>query len=118
MRSFMKIKSSRNRETTHLITDTGKSCPSCKFLTSPVCLLTLFAKIKFSRKFPDLGYTLLPNFIPFNRICNITVKSISRVENSVDPDQMASEKSADLDLHCLKTGFIFLDICSPAKFCS
>ena len=25
---------------------------------------------------------------------------ISRVENSVDPDQLASQKPADLDLHC------------------
>ena len=39
-------------------TDKGKSCPSCDFLTSQVCLLTLFAKIKCLRKFPDLLYTL------------------------------------------------------------
>ena len=25
----------------------------------------------------------------------------SKVENSVEPDQLASEKPADLDLHCL-----------------
>ena len=29
-----------------------------------------------------------------------------RVGNSVDPDQLASEKPADLDLHCFKTGYI------------
>ena len=33
-------------------TDIGKSCSSCEFLASQICLLTLFAKIKFSRKFP------------------------------------------------------------------
>ena len=27
----------------------------------------------------------------------------SRVENSVNPDQLASEKPADLDLHCFQT---------------
>ena len=56
MRSFVKTKSSRNGETTLSITDIGKSCPSHEFLTSHfnLCLLTLFAKIKFSRKFPDL----------------------------------------------------------------
>ena len=26
----------------------------------------------------------------------------SRLENSVDPDQLASEKPADLDLHCFQ----------------
>ena len=26
----------------------------------------------------------------------------TRVENSVDPDQLASEKPADLDLHCFQ----------------
>ena len=37
-----------------LLTDIGKSYPSCEFLTSKICLLTLFAKIKLSRKFPNL----------------------------------------------------------------
>ena len=37
-----------------LFTDIGKSYPSCEFLTSQICLLTLFAKIKLSRKFPNL----------------------------------------------------------------
>ena len=53
----MKIKSSQNGEITLLFTDIGKSCPSFKFLTSKICLLTLFQKIKFSCKFPDLQYT-------------------------------------------------------------
>ena len=51
------MKSSRNREITLLsITDIGKPCPSREILTSLVCLLTLFAKIIFSRKFPDSQY--------------------------------------------------------------
>ena len=32
----------------------------------------------------------------------ISILSTSRVENCVDPDQQASEKPADLDLHCFK----------------
>ena len=54
MRSFVKIKSSRNGEITLSFTDLGKSYHSREFLTSQICLVTLFAKIKFSRKFPDL----------------------------------------------------------------
>ena len=54
MRSFVKIKSrSRNGEIPLSFTDAGKSCPSREFLTRQICLLTLFAKIKFSRKFPN-----------------------------------------------------------------
>ena len=34
--------------------DAGKSCFSRDILTSQVCLLELFAKIKSSRKFPKL----------------------------------------------------------------
>ena len=30
------------------------------------------------------------------------------MENSADPDQLASEKPADLDLHCFKTGYILV----------
>ena len=37
-------------------TDVGKSCPSCEFLTSQMCLLTLLAKIIFSQKFQ--GFTV------------------------------------------------------------
>ena len=48
---FRKIKYSRNGEINMLITDIGKSCPICKFLTLQICLLMLFPKIKFSRKF-------------------------------------------------------------------
>ena len=50
MRSFVKIKSLRNRDITLSFTDISKSCPSRKFLPSQVhvCLLTLLAKIKLS----------------------------------------------------------------------
>ena len=34
-------------------TDVGKSCPSRKFFTWKICLLTLFMKIKFSQNFPN-----------------------------------------------------------------
>ena len=58
MRSLVKIKPSQNGEIILLFTDVGKSCPSCEFLTSQTCLFTLFAKIKFSRKFSNLQYLL------------------------------------------------------------
>ena len=47
-RSFVKIISSPNGKTTLSFTATDKSCPSRKYLTSQICLLMLFAKIKFS----------------------------------------------------------------------
>ena len=59
MRNFVKIESPRNAEMTILFTDIFKSCPSRKFLASQICLLMLFAKIKYSRKFPDLQYDVI-----------------------------------------------------------
>ena len=56
MQSFMKIKSSRNGKITQSFTDAGKSCPIREFLVSQICLLKLFARIKFSQKFLDLQY--------------------------------------------------------------
>ena len=57
-RSFVKIKSSRNGEITLSFTDIGKLCYSCIF-TSQICLITLFAKEKFSQKFPDLQHMFM-----------------------------------------------------------
>ena len=54
MRSCVKIISSRNAENALSVTDIGKSCPICEFFASQICLLTLFARIKFSQNFPDL----------------------------------------------------------------
>ena len=48
MRSFVKIKSTRNDETTLSFTGVGKSCHSLDILMSQLDLLTLFAKIKCS----------------------------------------------------------------------
>ena len=45
MRSFVKIKSSRNGEILLSFTNAGKSCPSCEFLMWQICLLMVFAKI-------------------------------------------------------------------------
>ena len=59
MRSFVTNKPSRIGEITLSFTDIGKSGSSCEFLTPQICLLTIFAKIKFSRKFPNLQYYLL-----------------------------------------------------------
>ena len=53
-RSFAKMKPSRNSKITPSFIDAGKSCPSREFLTLQICILKLFAKIKFSRKFLNL----------------------------------------------------------------
>ena len=51
MRSFVKIKSSRNGEITQSFTYIGKACLSREMVTSQICLLMLFAKIKLSENF-------------------------------------------------------------------
>ena len=59
MRSFVKIKPTRIGDITLLFTDISKSRPCHKFLTSQLCVLTQFAKIKFSRKFQNNSIELL-----------------------------------------------------------
>ena len=54
MRSFVKIKPLPNGKIILSLIDIGKSCLSREFFTSLICLLMLFWKIKFSRKFPNL----------------------------------------------------------------
>ena len=58
-RSFVKTKPLQNGEIHLIFTDEGKSCPSREFLTWQMCLLMLFPKMKCSRKFPNLQYSLL-----------------------------------------------------------
>ena len=58
MRSFVKIKPSRNGKITLSFIDIGKPCLSREFFISLICLLMLFAKIKFSRKFAILHVQL------------------------------------------------------------
>ena len=57
MRSFVKVKSSRIGEITLSFTDISKSCSCQEFPTSQICVLTPFAKIKFSQKIPNLQYS-------------------------------------------------------------
>ena len=57
MRSYAKIKPSQIGEITLSFTDIGKSRLCHEFLTSQICVLKLFAKIKFSRKFSNLQYS-------------------------------------------------------------
>ena len=51
--SFEDIKPSQKHS---VVTDEGKICPRWEFLTWQICLLTVFAEIKFSRKFRNLQY--------------------------------------------------------------
>ena len=59
--SRMKINPSQNGEITFEFIDVGKSCPSCEFLTWQICILTLSAKLKFSRNFSNLSYLFEPH---------------------------------------------------------
>ena len=54
MRSFVKIKPSRNGKITLSFIYIGKSCLNREFFASLMCLLMLYAKIKLSQKFPNL----------------------------------------------------------------
>ena len=73
--SFLKIKPSRNCKITLSFIDIGKSFLSREFVTSLICLLMLhvFAKIKSSRKFPNLQYFILYFQIAFTFGLMITV---------------------------------------------
>ena len=57
MPSFAKIKSTQNGKITLSFTDLGKLGPRRKFLTSQICLLTLFAKNKIFTKIS--GFTVV-----------------------------------------------------------
>ena len=61
--------------------------------------------------FSSLVYSLLPNDNLFKNIFT------SRVENSVDLDQLTSQKTADLDLHCVMKNSVDLDQLASNKIC-
>ena len=61
MRCFVKIKSTQIGEIFLSFTDISKSRPCCEFLTLQICVLTLFVKIKYSLKFPNLQYVIALN---------------------------------------------------------
>ena len=91
MRSFVKIKSSRNGTITLSFTDEGKSCHSCEFLCRKYVFFTLFAKIKFSRKFriySNHGGKLphnLPHYLIYNSLLlkNLEVESSPTLNDSL-----------------------------------
>ena len=56
MRSFVKIKYSRNAEITLSFTHIRKSWPSHEFLTSQICLLTLHSENKILAKISGFIY--------------------------------------------------------------
>ena len=62
--------------------------------------------IQLARRIPVNSIHVLKEIQEINRINNQQRTGLSKcikgVENSVDPDQLASEKPADLDLHCLQ----------------
>ena len=56
MQSFAKIKPLQNGKNSLSFTDVGKSYRSRELFTWQICLLKVLAKIKFSRKFPNLQF--------------------------------------------------------------
>ena len=110
MRSFVKIKFSRNDDITLSTTDIGKSYHSRKFLWSQVCLLTLFAKISFSRKFPDLQFMIVV-FLDHTHLLFFTVYSTSnanqdKLSNQYNPffSKIVEETRNSTKHHIRKTG--------------
>ena len=54
---------------------------------------------------------MLAAYVPlsFQTLSRATIIYLAQAEwNNIDPDQLASRKPADLDLYCLKTGYIRL----------
>ena len=65
-RNFADVKFRENKILTKLakslpLTDVGKSLSSQEFLTSQICLLTLFTKMTFSGKFLNIHYNAFKN---------------------------------------------------------
>ena len=56
MRSFQKLKSSQSAKITLSFTEIGKPGPFLRIfnVANNICVITLFPKLKFSRKFPNL----------------------------------------------------------------
>ena len=54
----------------------GESCSSPEFMASQICILTLYAKIKFSQKFSNLQIKLI-FFLPFEYDLEIPQPQIS-----------------------------------------
>ena len=85
MQSFVKIKSTRYGEITFSFTDLSKSCPSHESFTPQIRLLTLFAKIKNSRKFPILLYIPAPPLDEVSYEDEVPVEDPPPVEEEAPP---------------------------------
>ena len=68
-------------------------------LVTPPCQIIY---LLFSLCMPNSCMYII-NFSPINLRDSSQQHVTSKVENSVDPDQLASQKPADLGLHCFKT---------------
>ena len=78
-------KTLRNGKIALSFTEIGKSCLSPDFFTSLICLLMLFAKIKVSRKFPNLQrIELVPFYSDFVLFSVIVFRTPSSVNQSLE----------------------------------
>ena len=116
MGSFVKIKPSRNGDIALLFTDMGISCLSRKFLSSQICLLTLFAKNKILAKISDI--TVLKSMGEFKKkranwsdsscsqhiLVRPTVKFHKMIPNGTQdmaPTQISAHKPKELEVRSL-----------------
>ena len=67
--SFVKIELSRKEVITMSFTNVCNICPSHEFLSSQMCLLTLFPKIKFPRNFRIYSSSIKSWLIWFHTVC-------------------------------------------------
>ena len=74
MRSFMKIKHSRNGKITLSFTDIRKSCPSREFLTSQICLFSAIRQNKILSKISE--FTVSFETVNFEKSQQMTTKAL------------------------------------------
>ena len=108
MRSFVKIKPSRNGKITLSFIEIGKSCLNREFFTSLICLLMLFAKIKFSRKFPNLQ-----NVLPKDRTFFLLSEIVKRVSDASGVHIPISDKSCRSSLDLFNLLFLVTLVWTP-----
>ena len=84
MQSFMKINPSQNGKITLSFIDIGKLCLSREFFKSLICILMLFAKINFSRKFLNLQYAMDHSYLAVSSSVEMSIELLRvKVEKSV-----------------------------------
>ena len=101
MRSFVKIKPSRNGKITLSFIDIGKSCLSREFFHITNMSFNAISKIKFSRKFPNLQSIFLFMYMLGQASDSMTTLKLSLLVSSLifslaDPHPHVAQLSHDM----------------------